>query len=67
MYIAIVTLTMLVLPLASIAVEHSVHPDIALVTLAGRWFVFCPARAGGPAAVLSARLHRARDFSRHKR
>ncbi|MGA2056851.1 MAG: DUF6790 family protein [Bradyrhizobium sp.] len=40
MYIAVVALTMLILPLMSIAVEHGVHPDIALVTLMGRWFVF---------------------------
>jgi hypothetical protein len=40
MYIAVVALTMLILPLTSIAVEHGVHPDIALVMLTGRWFVF---------------------------
>jgi hypothetical protein len=40
MYIAVVALTMLILPLTSIAVEHGVHPDITPVTLTGRWFVF---------------------------
>jgi hypothetical protein len=40
MYIAVVALTMLILPLMSIAVDRGVHPDIALVTLTGRWFVF---------------------------
>ena len=40
MYIAIVVLTMLILPLASIAIEHGVDPDIAVAALVGRWFVF---------------------------
>jgi len=40
MYIAVVALTMLILPLVSIAVEHGVHPDIAPMALTGRWFVF---------------------------
>ncbi len=40
MYIAIVVLTMLVLPVGSIAIEHGLHPQLALQDLAGRWFVF---------------------------
>ena len=40
MYIAIVVLTMLVLPVGSIAVEHGLHPQLALLDLTGRWFVF---------------------------
>jgi hypothetical protein len=40
MYIAVVALTMLVLPLLSIAVDHSLHPDASAVLLIGRWFVF---------------------------
>src|SRR3569623_2132907 len=40
MYFAVIALTMLVLPLGSIAVEHALHPDISTMTLVGRWFVF---------------------------
>ena len=40
MYIAIVLLTMLVLPVRSILVEHGLHPQAALLGLVGRWFVF---------------------------
>ncbi len=40
MYIAVVALTMLVLPAVSMAVEHGLHPDVALIVLLGRWFVF---------------------------
>lgn len=40
MYIAIVVLTMLVLPIGSIAVEHVWHSGAPLPMLAGRWFVF---------------------------
>ena len=40
MYIAVVVLTMLLLPAASVGVEHAVHPAAGLVFLAGRWFVF---------------------------
>ena len=40
MYIAIVVLTMLVLPVGSIAIEHGLHPQSALLDLVGRWFVF---------------------------
>jgi len=40
MYIAVVFLTMLILPVASIAIEHGVDPDIAVAALFGRWFVF---------------------------
>jgi hypothetical protein len=39
MYIAIVALTMFVLPLASILLEHALHPA-ALIYLLGRWLVF---------------------------
>ncbi len=39
MYIAIVVLTMLVLPVGSILVEHGLHPQLALLDLTGRWFV----------------------------
>ena len=40
MYIAIVLLTMLVLPVGSILVEHGLHPQAAILSLVGRWFVF---------------------------
>lgn len=40
MYIAIVVLTMLLLPAVSVVVEHVAHPDSVLVFLVGRWFVF---------------------------
>jgi hypothetical protein len=40
MYIGFVTLTMLVLPLASIMVDHALHPAVPLLVLSGRWFVF---------------------------
>ncbi|HEY1615205.1 MAG TPA: DUF6790 family protein [Rhizomicrobium sp.] len=40
MYFAFVALTMFVLPLASIAGAHVLHPEAALVDLTGRWFVF---------------------------
>jgi uncharacterized membrane protein HdeD (DUF308 family) len=40
MYIAIVSLTMLLLPACSIIVEHSVNTDVSIVSLIGRWFVF---------------------------
>ena len=40
MYIAFVALTMVVLPILSVAIEHGVHPAVPLLALVGRWFVF---------------------------
>ena len=40
MYIAVILLTMLILPLGSIAIEHGVHSDTAWMASVGRWFVF---------------------------
>jgi len=40
MYLAVVILTMFVLPLGSIGLEHVQHPAAPLVPLVGRWFVF---------------------------
>ena len=40
MYLAMVVLTMLLLPVASIIIEHSVVPAASLIFLVGRWFVF---------------------------
>lgn len=40
MYLTIITLTMVVLPLASITYEHLISPADPLIELAGRWFVF---------------------------
>jgi hypothetical protein len=40
MYLAIVALTMLVLPLGSIAVEHGLHGAAPLMGLVSKWFVF---------------------------
>ena len=40
MYLAVVALTMFVLPIASIVIEHALNPATSLVFLAGRWFVF---------------------------
>ena len=41
MYLAIVLLTMLVLPVGSMAVEHlAFHAGAPLILLAGKWFVF---------------------------
>ena len=66
MYIAIVVLTMLVLPVGSIAVEHGLHPQLALLDLTGRWFVFWgrwgPTRHGRAAAILPAGVHRREIF-----
>jgi hypothetical protein len=39
-YLAIVALTMFVLPVASVLIEHSLRPDAPVVFLLGRWFVF---------------------------
>ena len=40
MYLAVVALTLFVLPIGSTLVDHILHPDAALVWLTGRWFVF---------------------------
>jgi hypothetical protein len=40
MYIAIVALTMLILPVVSIAIDYDLHPSSSAVVLVGRWFVF---------------------------
>ncbi len=40
MYIAVVALTMVLLPAVSVLVEHAAHPDSAWMFLVGRWFVF---------------------------
>jgi hypothetical protein len=39
-YLAIVILTMFLLPLGSTAIEHAVRPEAALMWLLGKWFVF---------------------------
>jgi hypothetical protein len=40
MYLAIIALTMLILPVSSILIEHALHPGDGLIFLMGRWFVF---------------------------
>jgi hypothetical protein len=40
MYIAMVALTMLALPGLSIAIDRALHPEVQLLVLVGRWFVF---------------------------
>ncbi len=40
LYLAVVTLTMFVLPLGSTALEHALHPDAPLMAAIGKWFVF---------------------------
>jgi len=40
MYIAIVVLTMVLLPAASVLVEHAARPGSQWMFLVGRWFVF---------------------------
>jgi hypothetical protein len=40
MYLIVVGLTMLLLPLASMLVEHALHPAAPWLFLLGRWFVF---------------------------
>ena len=40
MYIAIVALTMGLLPAASVLLERGLHPDLPLTLLIGKWFVF---------------------------
>jgi hypothetical protein len=39
-YLAVVLLTMLVLPLGSMAAEHTLNGAAPLMALAGKWFVF---------------------------
>jgi hypothetical protein len=40
MYLAVVALTMLLLPVASVLIEHALRPEEPIVFLVGRWFVF---------------------------
>jgi len=40
LYLAVVSLTMVILPLASIAIEHALYPLAPLVAMTGKWFVF---------------------------
>jgi hypothetical protein len=40
MYIAIVALTMFLLPAASVILEHAWNPSAPIIYLVGRWFVF---------------------------
>ena len=40
MYFAVVILTMLALPIVSVAVQHGLDPAQSLIVLAGHWFVF---------------------------
>jgi hypothetical protein len=40
MYLAIVSLTMFILPVASVLGELSLHPESALTALIGKWVVF---------------------------
>ncbi len=40
MCVAIVALTMFILPIASIGIEHAMRPEAPLPILIGRWFVF---------------------------
>jgi hypothetical protein len=40
MYIAIVALTMFLMPAASIIIEHALNPSMSIIFLVGRWFVF---------------------------
>ena len=40
MYVAVVGLTMVVLPIVSIGVAYALDPAAALLPLVGRWFVF---------------------------
>jgi hypothetical protein len=40
MYLAVVVLTMVVLPIASIVIAHALAPATALSFLIGQWFVF---------------------------
>lgn len=40
LYIAVVALTMAILPTASVLADHADHPDAGLWLLIGKWFVF---------------------------
>jgi len=40
LYLAVVCLTMFLLPLGSVAAEHTFRPETPLILLAGKWFVF---------------------------
>ena len=40
MYIAIVALTMFLLPTASVLIQLAIHHDASIISLVGRWFVF---------------------------
>ena len=40
MYFAIIVLTMFLLPVVSVFVEHAVIPAEPIIFLVGRWFVF---------------------------
>jgi len=40
MYIAVVALTMFLLPAGSVFVEWALHPQASIIFLVGRWFVF---------------------------
>ena len=40
LYLVVVALTMFLLPIGSIAVQHGFHPDAPLMWLVGKWFVF---------------------------
>jgi hypothetical protein len=40
LYLAVVTLTMFLLPLGSIAAEHAFRPQAPLILVAGKWLVF---------------------------
>jgi hypothetical protein len=40
MYLAVVALTMFILPIASVLIDHGMHPAAAWMVLVGKWFVF---------------------------
>lgn len=40
MYVAMVLLTMLLLPAGSVLADHALHPEAAALMLIGKWFVF---------------------------
>jgi hypothetical protein len=40
LYLAIVSLTMFLLPLGSMAAEYAFHPQASLIWLGGKWFAF---------------------------
>jgi hypothetical protein len=70
MYIAVVALTMLVLPLVSIAIDSGFHPGAGAAVLVGRWFVFLGSRRSpwprGNAPVVPAILYGKGDLSHHQ-